>query len=355
MSLRRKLWSSVMALSLVGAMTLTGCAPKATATAETAATTESSGSEAQVEQKVDYPKGALEFIAPGGAGGGWDLTIRTVAKVLQDTKLVEKPMPVTNNSGGGGGVNLAYMQTQEGSDKLISVYSPPILLINLNGSSEYSYENTTPLARLITDYGAFVVPKDSKYKTIKDVMDALKEDPKSVKIGGNSSAGSMDHIQFLIIAKAAGVTNLKDIDYISFQDGTATAQILGGHVDLLTTGLGDVQSLIESGDLIALAHTGAERVGEGMLAEIPTCVEQGIDATFENWRGLFGAPNMPQYAVDFWQETLAKMVQSDEWNAERAKHGWADAYMGQEDFTKFLAEKNEEYKTILEEIGLLVQ
>ncbi len=352
MGLRRKLWSSVMALSLVGAMTLTGCAPKEAAKTES---TPAAGTETEVasETKSDYPKGALEFIAPGGAGGGWDLTIRTVAKVLKDTKLVDSPMPITNNSGGGGGVNLAYMQTQEGSEKLVSVYSPPILLINLNGSSEYSYKNTTPLARLITDYGAFVVPKDSKYKSIKDVMDALKADPKSVKIGGNSSAGSMDHIQFLIIAKAAGVKNLKDIDYISFQDGTATAQILGGHVDLLTTGLGDVQSLIESGDLIALAHTGAERVGEGMLAEIPTCKEQGIDATFENWRGLFGAPNMPQYAVDFWQDALAKMVETDEWKAERAKHGWADAYMNQADFTQFLSEKNEEYKTIMDEIGLL--
>lgn len=349
MSLRKKLWSSVLALSLVGAMTLTGCASKQAASEPAA----SNGGDAEVAKTADYPKGALEFIAPSGAGGGWDLTIRTVAKVLQDTKLVDVPMPVTNNAGGGGGVNLAYMQTQEGSEKLISVYSPPILLINLNGSSEYSFENTTPLARLITDYGAFVVPKDSKYQTINEVMEALKADPKSVKIGGNSSAGSMDHIQFLIIAKAAGVTNLKDIDYISFQDGTATAQILGGHVDLLTTGLGDVQALVESGDLRALAHTGSERVGEGALAEISTCKEQGIDATFENWRGLFGAPNMPEYAVDFWQDTLAKMVATDEWKAECAKHGWADAYMGQEDFTKFLTEKNEEYKEILAEIGLL--
>ncbi len=331
----RKAIASVLALTVLGAFALTGCAA-------------GGGSE------KSYPSGALEFIAPSGAGGGWDLTIRTVAKVLQETELVKSPMPVTNNAGSGGGVNLAYMQTQKGSEKLISVYSPPILLIELNGTSEYGYEDTTPLARLITDYGAFVVPKDSPYQTITDVMEALKKDPKSVKIGGNSAAGSMDHIQFLIMAKAAGVENLKEIDYISFQDGTATAQILGGHVDLLTTGLGDVQSLIESGDLKALAHTGAERVGEGALAEIPTCKEQGIDAVFENWRGLFGAPEMPDYAVEFWQDTLAKMVETDEWKAEAAKHGWAPAYLGQEEFKTFLAETNESYKSILEEIGLLV-
>lgn len=347
MKAHMKLMTKLTALTLISAMLFTGCAQK-----QTAQTTGGGESTTQTA-KADYPKGALEFIAPSGAGGGWDLTIRTVAMVLKDTKLVNSPMPVTNKSGGGGGVNLAYMQTQKGSDKLISVYSPPLLLINLNGSSEYSYKDTTPLARLITDYGAFVVPKDSKYKSIKDVMEALKKDPKSVKIGGNSSAGSMDHVQFLIIAKAAGVENLKDIDYVSFQDGTAAAQVLGGHIDLLTTGLGDVQALVESGDLRALAHTGSERVGTGVLAEIPTCKEQGIDATFENWRGLFGAKDMPQYAVDFWAQALEQMVKTDEWKAEAAKHGWADAYMNQADFQKFLDEQNEAYKSILDEIGLL--
>lgn len=343
--------TKIATTALIGSLLLTGCAQApaavAAAPAEGAATTEAAA------PKVDYPKGALEFIAPGGAGGGWDLTIRTVAMVLKDTKLVKSPMPITNNSGGGGGVNLAYMQTQKGSDKSISVYSPPILLINLNGTSEYSYKETTPLARLITDYGVFVVNKDSKYNNINEVMEALKADPKSVKIGGNSSAGSMDHLQFLIIAKAAGVENLKEIDYVSFQDGTGTAQVLGGHVDLLTTGIGDVQALVESGDLKALGHTGKERIGTGVLAEIPTCMEQGIDASFENWRGLFGAPEMPQYAVDFWATTLETMVGTEEWKAECAKHGWADAYMNQADFTTFLEEQNEAYKVILDEIGLL--
>ena len=51
---------------------------------------------------VRYPKGALDFVAPSGAGGGWDLTIRTVAKVLKDTGLVKVPMPVRNNPGAGG-------------------------------------------------------------------------------------------------------------------------------------------------------------------------------------------------------------------------------------------------------------
>ena len=311
------------------------------------------GSTAGASKEASYPKKAMEFVAPSGAGGGWDLTIRTVAKTLGDTKLVSVPMPITNKTGGGGGVNLSYMQTKKASDNLIAVYSPPIILINLNGSTKFGYKDTTPIAGLISDYAAFAVNADSKYKNINEIMDALKKDPKSVKIGGNSSAGSMDHVQFLLIAKAAGVKNLKDIDFISFQDGGASAQVLGGHLDLLTTGISDVSQLAESGKLRVLAQTSDKRVGTGAVAKIPTCKEEGINATFTNWRGLFGTPEMPDYALKYWQETLKKMVETPEWKEACKRNGWDETYMNTADFNKFLDKTNEEYKSILQEIGML--
>ncbi len=299
-----------------------------------------------------YPKGNLDFVAPAGAGGGWDLTIRTTAKVLKDTKLVTVPMPVRNNPGAGGSVHLTSLQELKGNDKTITVYSPPLILTNLNGTTEYGYKNVTPLARLIADYAVYVVAADSPYKTMTDLMDALKKDIKSVKVGGMSSAGSMDHIQFLIMAKAAGIKNLNQIDYIAFDD-SAAAQVLGGHIDLFSTGLSEVQGLIESGDLRALAQSSDHRVGEGIVAEIPTCIEQGINGTFENWRGIFGPPEMPEYAVTYWRETFAKMVKTDEWKAARKTNGWDDAYLDAPEFGKFLEKVNEDYKAILKDIGMI--
>lgn len=343
MKKRIKKWSKLFIAALtVSALVLTGCGKKE---AETA-----SG-----DKGGAYPSKPMNFIAPGGAGGGWDATIRTVAKTLKDTKLVDVPMPVTNKPGGGGGVALAYLQELQGDDKAIAVYSPPLILINLNGSTKLGYKDVTPIARLITDYGAFVVKKGSKYKSIAEVMEALKKDPKSVKIGGGSSAGSMDHIQFLMIAKAAGVENLKDIDYLSFQEGGANAQLLGGHIDLLTTGLGDVSALLESGQLVGLAQTADGRVGEGALAEIPTCKESGIDAVFYNWRGLFGAPGMPEDAVKYWEDTLTKMVETPEWDEAVKRNGWTKSFANSAEFSEFLDKTNEEYKDILADIGMLKQ
>jgi len=303
-------------------------------------------------KEASYPRGNFDFVAPAGAGGGWDLTIRTTAKVLKDTGLVKVPMPVRNNPGAGGAVNLASLQELKGKDNTITVYSPPLILINLNGTTELGYKNVTPLSRLIADYAAYVVAANSPYKTMNDVMAALKKDIKSVKIGGISAAGSMDHIQFLIMAKAAGVKNLNQIDYVSFDD-SAVAQVLGGHIDLFSTGLSEVQGLIESKDLRALAQSADHRVGEGIVKEIPTCKEQGIDATFVNWRGLFGPPEMPEYAVKYWRETLAKMVKTPEWEAAKKTNGWDDAYLDAPDFAKFLVQVNEDYKIVLSEIGML--
>lgn len=311
--------------------------------------------EGKSESAPNYPNKPLDFIAPAGAGGGWDLTARTVAKVLGETKLVSVGMPVTNRVGGGGAVALAYLQNKKGSDHEIVVYSPPLILINLTGTTPLNYKNVTPLARLIADYGAFAVAKNSKYRTIMDVMDALKKDPKSVVIGGTSAVGSMDHIQFLLAARAAGVKNLKEIRYVSFQDGSSAAQALGGHIDLLTTGLGDVRGLLQSGDLRGLASTAPERVDVDVIRDIPTMKEQGLDAVFINWRGLFGPPDMPQYAVDYWRQTLAKMVDTPEWAAACKTNGFSRSYLDAPDFEKFLEMTNEDYKTILSEIGMLKQ
>ncbi len=306
----------------------------------------------ETDSADNYPSGNLDFVAPGGAGGGWDLTIRTTAKVLKDTGLVSVPMPVRNNPGAGGSVHLASLQEMKGQARTITVYSAPLLLTKLAGTTTLGHTDVTPLARLIADYAVFVVAADSPYNTMADVMDALKADIKSVKIGGISSAGSMDHLQFLIMAKASGVKNLNKIDYVSFDD-SAVAQVLGGHIDLFSTGLSEVAGLIESGDLKALGQTAPHRVGTGIVADIPTCMEQGIDETFVNWRGIFGPPEMPEYAVSYWRDTFKELVATPEWKAAEEANGWDDAYMDAPEFAQFLDKANADFESILKEIGMI--
>ena len=183
-------------------------------------------------------------------------------------------------------------------------------------------------------------------------MESLKKDPKSVKIGGASAAGSMDHIQFLLMAKAAGVENLKDIDYVSFQESGIT-QVLGGHIDLFSTGLSETEGLLQSGQLRALASTADKRVGEGVVAEVPTCKELGINGVFKNWRGLFANPQVPEYVTITWTQTLQKMVETDGWKNALKRNGWDSNFLVGEEFKAFLKQQDEESRAILQEIGML--
>jgi putative tricarboxylic transport membrane protein len=297
-----------------------------------------------------FPARNFECIAPAGPGGGWDTTMRMVARVLTEKGIVSRAMPVINKPGGGGGVALAYINAKK-DPHTITVYSPPLLLINLTGQTELSYKNVTPLAMLINDFGAFAVPKDSPYQTINDLFDAIKKDPKSVKLGGTSSPGSMDHIQFLHAAKTAGL-EVKDIPYIAFQGGEALAALLGGHIDVYTTGMAEVVGPLEAGDIRVLAITSPERIKEGPLAQVPTLKEQGVDAVFINWRGIFGIPNMPEEARNFMEDALKKMSETPEWAAICARNGWTRVFMGSSEFAAFLEKTNEEYKNLLETIGL---
>ena len=309
---------------------------------------------AEMEAALQYPRQSVELIAPAGVRSGSDLTLRCVAQCLRNTGLVEVPLPITNRPGNGGGIALDYLNEHTGADDVLAIFSPPVCLIHLNGSTSLSYqENTTPIARLITDYGCFAVAASSPYENLNQVMDALRTDLNSVHVGGTSSVGSMDHVQFLKVAQAAGIESLDQIQYTGFGDGRVLAQLLGGHVDIVSAGIGDVMGLVESGDVRVLGITAEQRVGSGIVAEMPTCIEQGINATFYNWRGIFGPKDMPEEAQQFWEDTLEELVQTQEWRDTCERYGWDMAYLGQQEFEVFLAEANEEYTALLEQVGLL--
>lgn len=306
------------------------------------------GSKETVQVEKRYPLEAVQMLAPAGPGSGYDLAIRSVVQCLENTGMVDVPLPVTNKPGGGGGVALKYLKDSMGRDDVLSIFSPPLCLIYLNGSTELNYqEHTTPVAKLAVDYGCFAVRSDSPYKDLQQLMEALKEDIHAVTIGGTSSEGSLDHIQFLKVAGAAGVKNLKEIEYEGFENGGAVAQLMGNRVDVLSVGISDVVGLMERGDIRVLAITSENRLSGDIISQIPTCREQGIDAEFCIWRGLFGPKNMPEYARAYWEQILKDMTETEEWKNICLKYGWEMDYQNSKEFCEFLDQVNEEYKELL--------
>lgn len=312
-------------------------------------------SEGKVEGATSkYPESNITIVAPSGAGGGWDLTARAIAKTMSETKLIDKSIVVENKPGGGGAVYMAEFATKElKNDHVLLVKSPPILINNnkAEGNSAYGYKDTTPLAQLTRDYGAIVVKADSKFNSLKDVLEAIKKDPKSVTLAGGSAPGSMDHLVGVLPAFEYGI-DPKTVKYVSYDGGgEAVAALLGGNADVIATDASTIGAYLKSGDVRVLAVSSSERLG-GELTEVPTFKEEGIDAEFTIWRGIFGPKEMSVTAYDYWSEKLEKMVESDEWNAELVKNGWESEYRNADDFTTYLEEQDKVIVELLTALGM---
>ena len=293
----------------------------------------------------------LHFLIPGGAGGGWDGTARGVGKALLDSGLV-KQASFENMSGGGGGKALNHLiSTAERQQGTMLVNSTPIIIRSLTGVFPQSFRDLTPISSVIADYAALVVAKDSKYQTLEQVLADFKKDPRSVKMAGGSVKGSMDHLVPAMIFKGAGADPLKLV-YVPYDaGGKAMAGLLSGDTQVLSTGFGEALGLANQGQVRILAVTSDERLSQA--PDVPTVKESGVDVTFANWRGFFGAPGLPEAKAQTYRDVLKKMYATPEWEDIRNKRGWQDLYKPGAEFTSFLEGQEKAIGDMMRELGFI--
>lgn len=298
------------------------------------------------------PTEAIEFIAPANPGGGWDTICRTSARVLQKTGAITKPIYVANMPGGSGSVAIAYVvQKRKADAHLLVAASNSVTFSMAIKRALYTYDDVTPLAQIASEYGAYVVRADSPFKTLGDLVAALKADPKSVTFSGGSAPGSMDHIKVALLGKAIGKNPL-ELVYVPFQGGgEALASLLGGHTAVASLDVSEVAGQLEAGKVRILAVQSENRLSG--FPDLPTAREQGIDVVFPVWRGLYMAPGAPQPAVDFWTKTIKNMVASPEWDQERQKLGWEPVVRFGGDFETYVKKELTGYQSLLKQLGFL--
>ncbi|UXZ54169.1 tripartite tricarboxylate transporter substrate binding protein [Halomonas sp. 7T] len=300
------------------------------------------------------PSRSIEFVAPANPGGGWDTLVRTMSRVIQQEALADESFAAINVPGGGGAVAWAQVARDNGNPHKLFATSPPMILVPLAGASRYDHTDFTPIARINTDYSIILVAADSEYQTLDDLFTALKENP-SLSVGGGSAPGSMDHISVAGLASAAGM-DASSVNYIPFSGGgDAMTNLMGGHIEAVIGGAGEaVGQLGEGSQLRALGVSSEARLGGG-LAEVPTYQEQGYDYTFDIWRGVMGAPEMPDEAVEYYETLFAEMLETNAWREASDQLGWIDAYQDSDAFAAFLDEQQEQFSSVLTDLGLMRQ
>lgn len=301
------------------------------------------------------PSGKVECIAPSDPGGGWDFTCRSVGNVMQELGLVPGTVQTTNMAGAGGGVAYAHTVSKRADDDTLLVAASTATTTRLAQKQfpGMDADMVKWLGALGADYGVIAVGKDSKYKDLPQLLEALKKDPRSVKFAGGSANGGWDHLKVLMTAKEAGVDDLPRIPYLSYNNGgEAMTQVVGGQVDAFTGDISEVTGFLESGDLRVLAVLSDERL-DGKFSDIPTAREQGIDVVGPNWRGFYMPAGADPEAQAYWTDAINKTYASDEWKAVMQKNGLIPFHPKAGNFESFVNQQVADIQELSREIGLL--
>jgi len=293
----------------------------------------------------------IHFIIPGGAGGGWDGTARGAGEALTKSGLLKKAS-YENLSGGGGGKAIGHLiETAERQQHTLMVNSTPIVVRSLTKVFPFSFRDLTPIASIISDYGALVVAKDSKFKNWNQVVKAFLKNPKKVKVAGGSVRGDMDHLVAAMAFKAAG-GNPRAVRYIPYEaGGKAMAGLLSGETQILSTGFGEALALARAGEVRIIAVTSEKRLPEA--PDVPSLKELGYNVTFANWRGFFAPPGISAKKALNYARLLKAMYSTPEWEAVRKRQGWSNLYQPGVLFYEFLEEQEKVVGSLMRELGFL--
>ncbi len=274
----------------------------------------------------------LKMMIPANPGGGWDGTGRALGKALTEAKVFDA-VQFENKGGAAGAIGLAqYVNSAKGDPNSLIMMGAVMLGGIITGKPPVNITQCTPVARLTSEFNVFVVPAASPFKNMKDVAEAMKKDPGSVKIGGGSR-GSTEHIAASMMARAIGV-DPKKVNYVPFRGGgEAVAAIIGGNVSLGGSGYSEFAEHIKSGKMRTVGVTSDKRI-KGI--DVPTLKEQGIDVVLGNWRGVYGAPGItPAQQADLVKAVVAA-TKTKFWQDELEKNGWTAALMTGKEFGDFV-------------------
>jgi len=294
------------------------------------------------------PVTGLRILVPNSPGSGYDQTARAAAKAMQDAKLAET-IEVFNAAGAGGTVGLQRLVNEKAADDLLMQMGLGVVGAVYTNKSKATLNDTVPIAKLIEESEAIVVPAGSPYTTLDQLVAARKADPGKVPVGGASNAGGPDHLTPMLLAKAVGVTP-KDVNYVAYDGGgELLTGVLGKKVAFAATGVSEVAEQAKSGVVKILAVTSAEPV-QGVDA--PTLKSLGVDMEFTNWRGIVAPPGLSEEKKAQYVDLLTKMHASEQWKKTLADQGWTDAFQTGEEFKTFLTQQNESVAGVLQELGL---
>ena len=281
----------------------------------------------------------IEVIVPWAAGGGSDQATRQLTIAAETT--CDTTFIVSNRTGAAGATGHEAGADANPDGKTLMDMTAEITLLPHLGNTDVSYEDFTPIMRFASISPAFVVPADSPYETIADLIAAM-EAGETVRVGTTGRGGIWD-VAAGGFEQAIGANFTERVPY----DGGASIiqAVLGGHLVVGVLAAPEVQAQAESGELRVLAIADDERTN--ILPDVPTLKESGIDWATRTWFGMAGPAGLPEDQVAALEECLTEAWNTEDYQTFLTNQGYNAAYLDAADFATFLTEEDAAFAELL--------
>jgi putative tricarboxylic transport membrane protein len=299
------------------------------------------------------PDKPVEIVTASAAGGSNDRVARMIQRIMQDGKLVPVPVSVLNKPGGNQTLSRTYLQQHAGDAHYFDIGNPTLISNHIMGVTKQHFSDFTPIALLINEYSVFTVRADSPLRTAKDLIARLKADPESMTFGV-SNLGGTNHLTLSMAVKAGGI-DPKKLKVVVFKtNAESTTAVMGGHIQMVAASIPSVIGQIKAGTVRAIAVGDPQRM-DGVMSNVPTLREQGIDVSLSNWRSIIGPKGMTPAQIAYWEEVLARVVATDEWKKELDAQNWDGRFLRSREFSQYMEQEYAATKAILGELGMVKQ
>lgn len=297
------------------------------------------------------PEKNVEVIVGSSPGTGTDRVARLMEQIWRENKMLDVPIAVINKPGGGGAISWAYLSQRSGDPHYLLITSYNIVTNHINGKSKLTYTDFTPISLLASEYVAYSVRADSPFKSVGDLVKALKADPGSVVAGVSSSAGGANHIALARFAKSAGV-ELNKLKVVVFSGtNAALVGLLGGHVGLFVNSLSATAGPFKNDQIRPLAVASPKRI-EGIFAKVLTLTEAGLPVIAENWRLAIAPKDLSDAQAAYWDNALKRLTATEVWDKELEANYIPNHPLDRAQTKRHIEQQYGEIKSILTDLGL---
>jgi putative tricarboxylic transport membrane protein len=296
------------------------------------------------------PARPVEIVVHNAPGGGSDLLARFISALVEKEKLLPVRTLVSNRPGGGSALAMAHMAEKRGETHSIALFTSAWMMTPiLSPEVTASFNDMTPIARLVLESAVVLVKADSPYRTLGDFIDAAKKEPGKLKQAGGSVQTRGNFVR-LILQRSTGARWV----YISFPGGgERNAALLGGHVQLLIAEPHEVSEYVRNGSLRAIAQITEKRLPA--FADAPTLREAGFNVHSDpTIRGVVAPPGTARNVAAYWEEVFARMVKTDAWRRYLEENQFEDGFQRGDELVKSSAEFVARMREMLQDAGLRV-